>query len=125
MPFTSAEHLATQMHASQVTTLLQGITGDPFGEVDTMITRYTGIEPPADPDDADKLLRVIATRIVIWHITGRQQGVERDEWERRRVLYEEAMQWLEEIRSGVILLTPPAEPLGPQFRTDALRGGNW
>lgn len=124
MPFTNADLLTSQMHSSQVTTLLAGLTIDPFAEADKIITTYTGIEPPADADDADKLLTTIASRIVIWHLSGRQQGLPRDEWERRKAMYDEAMKWLQQIRDGDLELEP-ATAFGPQFRSDALRGGNW
>jgi hypothetical protein len=125
MPFTNAELLTSQMHSSQVSALLAGLTIDPFGEADTIITHYTGIEPPADADDADKLLTTIATRIVIWHLSGRQQGLPRDEWERRKAMYDEAMKWLEQIADGLIVIEQPAVVTGPQFRAEPLRGGNW
>jgi hypothetical protein len=111
--FTSKEDLKAFLNADQVTALFSKIPAEQqeshFDYTDSLITSKTGEEP--DETDNYPILTSIASRIVIWFLSGTQQwnDTNKPELDRREKLYKDALSELDEVADGEIVLDPDAE----------------
>lgn len=69
---------------------------------DNLIYQATGITAPSDAADGVPMLREIANDLMIYRIPAMQTKVSEEEMKRRKTLFQEAMDKLEKIRSGVL-----------------------
>lgn len=111
MPFTSETLLLTRISQDQI----DAVKGTEsvyliaaVAEADATITAATGITPLSTATDNHKTLTAIASRLVIWILSGRVQGLTDDEAARRRKDYEDALKDLEKVKSGDLALTVPS-----------------
>lgn len=111
MPFTSEELILSRITQDQLDAM-KGDEGEKLAlaiaDVDALITGATGIEPEAAAGDNHRILSSIASRIVIWTLSGNVQGLGEGESSRRRKDYEDAWDEIERIRSGELTLTVPS-----------------
>lgn len=104
--FTTKEKLKVFLQAQSVDALFArvpaGEESSPLAYADSIITAYTLIEPSATNHP---LLVSIASRIVIWEMTGTHQGLEEAEIKRRKDQYMDALEQLRQISEGDIKLS--------------------
>lgn len=102
MSFISVDTL--KAFASDNSFLTDGTTVDGVGEAiaqaDEIIFQKTGVAIPSSPSEANAELRNIGCALVIWFTTGMQSKLEEQEINRRKKLYDDAMNRLNKIQSG-------------------------
>lgn len=129
--FTDQAKLKAYLNADQVVALFAKIPVEeaerPFTDVDALITAKTEIEPVDPAGNNHPVLISIASRIVIWNLSGQQQwnDTNRPELDRRETLYKAALDELDGIASGDIVLEAPATATAPEFGADQRRLENW
>lgn len=128
--FASQDSLKAFLNADQVAALFSKI---PVGQqeahydyTDSLILSKTGEEP--DETDNYPILVSIASRIVIWFLSGTQQwnDTNKPELDRREKLYKDALIELDAIASGEMPLDPSAEDTsGSECGSEPRRTGSW
>lgn len=120
--FTSQEKLKAFLNADQVNQLFLKIPPEEqenfYAYVDEVIISATGIEPM---ELNDPILTSIASRIAIWYLSGQQQwnDANRPELDRRKELYNQALQELENYE-------PPSESSTTScYGSNGRRIGDW
>ncbi|TAK59424.1 MAG: DUF1320 domain-containing protein [Bacteroidetes bacterium] len=91
-------------------------------QVDDIIALTLQIPVPATPADARPILRNIACALVTWFTTGQQGKIEEVEYNRRKDMYNNAMQTLTLIKEGSLKLDNDelaAKP-EPMFQSDTV-----
>lgn len=74
--------------------------GEIIEQIDSIVFNKTGIAIPEDPEEVPGIIRNAACALFIWFTTGKQAEIDTDERIRRRNLYEDAMQFLNDVESG-------------------------
>jgi hypothetical protein len=106
--FTSKENLKAFLDARQVTALFANIPSEieasHFDYTDTLITAKTEVSPSDSSNDP--ILVSIASRIVIWFLSGTQQWNDsnKPEIDRREKLFNAAIKELDEVADGSLKL---------------------
>lgn len=112
MSFTSEQYITIAFDEAQLAILI----GDKnenliqaIAQADNIITAYTGITPSGDPSENNKTLVNVATSIVVWILSGRQGIIAKEELDRRKMQYDDAIAMLDKIKNGEILLASPTK----------------
>jgi len=122
--FTSKDQLKAYLNSAQVDQLFSVIPllqqEQLFNYADEIIIEATGIIPK-EVDNDPKLVS-IASRIIIWYLSGQQQwnDTNRAELERRKDLYNNAMEELENYEAP-----SEDEPTTSCFGSNGRRIGDW
>ena len=110
-PFTSEALILTRISADQLAAM-SGVDDAKLdaaiADVDALITAATAIAPAAAAADNHRVLSSIASRIVIWMLSGNVQGLADTESSRRKKDYDDAIEDLDKVRSGALALTAPS-----------------
>jgi hypothetical protein len=126
--FTSKEKLKAFLNADQVTALFSKIPTEEqdqhFTYTDSKITAKTGVAP-AETNHA--ILVSIASRIVIWFLSGAQQwNVDnKPELDRREKLYTAALSELDALTPQDIGVESSDNNVGPAFHASHRRVRSW
>ncbi len=90
--------------ADLFTEMEEGKINEIGSQVSDLIYQLTGIAPPADPTDAQPMLRGIWCDIVLFKFIPYQKGIADEEKSRRSNLNKDAMDLLVQIQSGEIVI---------------------
>lgn len=89
-------------------------------QADNIIYQYTHIETPATPDAGIPMLRNIACALILWFTAGIGSDLSEQEYERRKKLYNDAVEKLEKIQTGEINLIDAAGESVEQLKRPAV-----
>lgn len=75
-----------------------------YKQIDDIIYQYTKVAVPVSAASANPTLQNIACALFVYYTTGKQGEISAEEKSRREKLYDDAMNQLEAIRTGNLIL---------------------